>query len=97
MGAIKPVHGVGWNSGVIANCSWGGVRLRDVLSHVGVQVDNQSHVCFASFATLCQDDKYYGASIPLAKALRMEDDVLLAYEVSISCHLRFDSFITSPR
>ncbi|KAJ3905385.1 Oxidoreductase, molybdopterin-binding domain-containing protein [Lentinula edodes] len=82
IGAIKPVHGVGWNSGVIANCSWGGVRLRDVLNHVGVQVDNQSHVCFASFATLCQDDKYYGASIPLAKALRMEDDVLLAYEMN---------------
>ncbi|KAJ3716182.1 Oxidoreductase, molybdopterin-binding domain-containing protein [Lentinula raphanica] len=82
MGVIKPVHGVGWNSGVIANCSWGGVRLRDVLNHAGVQANNSSHVCFASYATLCQDDEYFGASIPLTKALKQEDDVLLAYEMN---------------
>ncbi|KAF5375583.1 hypothetical protein D9757_008535 [Collybiopsis confluens] len=82
MAAIKPVHGVGWNGGVIANCVWGGVRLRDVLEHAGIRADAPLHVCFASFATLCQDDEYYGASIPLEKALRHEDDVLLAFEMN---------------
>ncbi|KAF5381983.1 hypothetical protein D9615_004220 [Tricholomella constricta] len=81
MGAIKPVSGVGWDSGVIANCRWGGVRLRDVLNHVGVQQGN-SHVCFASYATLCQDDLYYGSSISLERATRLEDDVLLAFEMN---------------
>lgn len=79
MGKIKKVNGVGWNDGVIANCRWGGVRLCDVLKRV--QYQPGTHVCFASYATLCQDDTYYGSSIPLEKAMRMEDDVLLAYEV----------------
>ncbi len=82
MGQIKPVHGVGWNDGVIANCRWGGVRLCDVLKRVGVQYQSDIHVCFASYATLCQDDTYYGSSIPIKKAMEMGDDVLLAYEVT---------------
>jgi sulfite oxidase len=85
MGKIKTVNGVGWNAGVIANCVWGGVRLRDVLDHVRVTAGDDSNllqVCFASYATLCQDDDYYGASIPLTKALKLEDDVLLAFEMN---------------
>jgi sulfite oxidase len=85
MGAIKKVQGVGWNAGVIANCKWGGVRLRDVLHHAGVK-DGYAHVCFSSFATLCQDDEYYGASVPIEKVLNAEEDVILAFEVSA----RFD-------
>ncbi|KAG5341582.1 hypothetical protein C0989_009284 [Termitomyces sp. Mn162] len=81
MGAIKPVSGVGWDSGVIANCKWGGVRVRDVLAQAGVQPGN-AHVCFASHATLCQDDEYYGASITLEKALDLDSDVLLAFEMN---------------
>ncbi|KAJ7127173.1 sulfite oxidase [Mycena epipterygia] len=83
MGAIKPVNGVAWADGVVANCKWGGVRLCDLLKRLGVQVSsNYAHVCFASYATLCQDDEYYGASIPLKKAMTPEDDVLLAYEMN---------------
>lgn len=82
MGAIKPVHGVAWGDGVIANCSWSGVRLRDILNHAGLSDNNVNlHVCFASYATLCQDDEYYGASVPLNHALNQENEVLLAYEV----------------
>lgn len=81
MGAIKTVHGVAWEDGVIANCSWGGARLRDVLNHATVRNGVNAHVCFASYATLCQDDEYYGASIPLEKAL--DGNVLLAYEVRL--------------
>lgn len=82
MGAIKPVSGVGWESGVIANCKWGGVRLRDVLQHVGIQQGN-SHVCFESHTTLCQDDEYYGSSVALERALNVNDDILLAFEVGL--------------
>ncbi|KAL0954732.1 hypothetical protein HGRIS_003685 [Hohenbuehelia grisea] len=82
MGAIKPVHGVAWADGVIANCSWGGVRLSDVLNYVGVKSDGSHHICFASYATLCQDDEFYGASIPLEKAMSESGDVLLAFEMN---------------
>jgi sulfite oxidase len=81
MGAIKKVNGVGWNDGVVANCKWAGVRLCHLLKHAGVQHGEYAHACFASYATLCQDDTYYGASIPLEKAMTPEEDVLLAYEV----------------
>lgn len=84
MGAIKPVHGVAWADGVIANCKWGGVRLRDILNHAGVQA-GYSQLCFVSRATLCQDDEYYGASVSLDRVMSVEDDVILAYEVSLIC------------
>ncbi|KAJ7178631.1 Oxidoreductase, molybdopterin-binding domain-containing protein [Mycena crocata] len=82
MGAIKPVNGVAWADGVVANCKWGGVRLCDLLKRTGIRTADYVHVCFASYATLCQDDEYYGASIPLNKATALEDDVLLAYEMN---------------
>lgn len=81
MGKVKRVHGVPWSDGVIANCKWGGVRLSDLLQHVGVNGQDKHHVCFESHATLCQDDTYYGASISLERALDPLQDVLLAYEV----------------
>ncbi|KAJ7274561.1 Oxidoreductase, molybdopterin-binding domain-containing protein [Mycena haematopus] len=82
MGAMKPVDGVAWADGVVANCKWGGARLCDVLKRTGVCLGNYAHVCFASYSTLCQDDTYYGASIPMSKAVTSEDDVLLAYEMN---------------
>jgi len=84
MGAIKKVNGVSWKDGVIANCKWGGVSLRELILHCGVQPGEGFHVCFSSYATLCEDDTYYGASIPLERALDESADVLLAYEV---CHI----------
>jgi sulfite oxidase len=82
MGAIKKVDGVPWSDGVIANCRWGGARLSDLLKHAGTPAYQEAlHVCFESHATLCQDDTYYGASIPLVKAMKPEEDILVAYEV----------------
>lgn len=81
MGAIQKVHGIAWESGVIANVKWAGVRLCDVLQRANIQMTGSAHVSFASHVTLCQDDNYYGASIPLAKAQNREEDVLLALEV----------------
>jgi len=80
MGAVKKVHGIAWES-VIANAKWAGVRLCDVLHRAGVQINGSAHVLFASHVTLCQDDSYFGASIPLAKAQNRDEDVLLAFEV----------------
>jgi len=85
MGVIKKVHGVPWSDGVIANCRWGGVRLYDLLKHAGTSLQAHPealHVCFESHATLCQDDTYYGASIPLVKAMKQEEDIMVAYEVN---------------
>ena len=84
MGEIKPVRGVTWDCGVIANCRWGGVRLRDILLRAGIDGSQSMeglHVWFASHVSVCQDDSYYGGSIPLSKAMDPEGDVLLAFDV----------------
>jgi len=89
MGAIKPVHGVPWGEGVVANCRWGGACLKHVLRHLGFIPGDTAdlHACFASYATICQDDEYYGASIPLARVLESDPGVILAYQVFIRvCH-----------
>ncbi|TFK70299.1 molybdopterin binding oxidoreductase [Pluteus cervinus] len=82
MGAIKLVHGVAWADGVIANCKWGGVRLCDLLAHIGVHPTEIKHVWFESHATLCQDDESYGASVSLDRAMSRDYDILLAYEMN---------------
>ena len=88
---VKKVNGILWDDGVICNAKWGGVRLRDVLLHAQVNLEGAQHVQFASHVTPCEDDAYYGASIPLAKAMDEHGDVLLAWEVSATpssllCH-----------
>ena len=76
MAEIKEVRGIIWDSGVIANCRWRGVRLRDVLLRAGIdERAAPAHVWFASHVSACQDDTYYGGSIPLAKALDPAGDV----------------------
>ena len=81
MNVVKPVRGILWDDGVICNARWGGVRLRDVLLDAGVDSTGNAHVQFASHVTLCEDDTYYGASIPLEKAMDEHGDVLLAFQV----------------
>lgn len=85
MGQFKPVQGVPWSDGVIANCRWGGILVSDLLKYVGLSTEGNAHVCFESYATLCQDDTYYGASIPIEKCLSGDSSVMLAYEVSPQC------------
>lgn len=78
----KKVNGVPWDDAVLANCSWAGLRVKDLLESVGISSDDGLHVQFASYATLCEDDDYYGASIPLAKAMNTEDEVMIAWEMN---------------
>ena len=82
MSRIKKVKGILWDDGVVCNAKWGGVRLRDVLLDAQVDLENNAHVQFASYVTLCEDDTYYGSSIPLQKAMDEQGDVLIAWEVS---------------
>lgn len=81
MAQIKKVNGILWDDGVVCNSKWGGVRLRDVLLDANLEFENMEHVEFASNATPCEDDSYYGASIPLQKAMDEAGDVLVAWEV----------------
>ena len=87
MDEVKPVKGILWYDGVIANARWAGVRVRDLLQASGIEPGSLQgwHVCFTSRVTPCQDDRDYGGSVPLATAMDPEGDVLLAYEVSASC------------
>ena len=99
MNEMKDVQGILWGDGTVANARWTGVALRDVLLQAGFLDDNVTegdlsslHVCFASYSEVCEDDDWYGASIPLEKAMDPEGDVLLAFEVRSSKH---DLCITS--
>lgn len=101
MSTIKPVVGVLWDDGVIANCKWGGARLRDVLAAAGLpeallqrgsEIETTAgpsglFVRFNSSVTPTENDTYYGASISLEKAL--SNDALLAYEVGCTTATRY--------
>ncbi|PCH42233.1 molybdopterin binding oxidoreductase [Wolfiporia cocos MD-104 SS10] len=83
----KEVEGVLWQDGTIANCRWAGASMREILQRVGAPGETDPrmqrlHLCFASHAAPCDNDAWFGASIPLAKVLDEEEDVLLAYEMN---------------
>ena len=79
----KDVEGILWGQGTIANVCWGRVRLRDLLARSGARASGGGalRACFASHVTACEQDDWFGASVPLEKALSEDGDALLAYEV----------------
>ena len=86
---VKEVQGIDWFDGAIMNCVWEGPRLREVLLAAGVtgQEDGTSgwsgnHVHFACYQTKCREAPWYGGSVPLERAMRMNAEVLLALKVS---------------
>jgi sulfite oxidase len=87
---IKEVQGIDWFDGAVMNCLWRGPRLRDVLLDAGIGDDMhnekgyQGHVAFACFEKPCQDEPWYGGSIPLDRAMKVDGDCILALEVSTS-------------
>jgi sulfite oxidase len=89
---IKEVQGIDWFDGAIMNCLWRGPRLRDVLLGAGIVDDMQNekgykgHVAFACFEKPCQEDPWYGGSIPLDRAMQEHADCILALEVNIPLH-----------
>ncbi|KAL1644449.1 hypothetical protein SLS58_004363 [Diplodia intermedia] len=83
---MKEVSGLDWFDGAVMNCKWRGPRLRDVLlkagASVGVAEALDAHVAFACHQNPCQEDEWYGASIPLSRAMSLDADVLLALEMN---------------
>jgi sulfite oxidase len=79
---LKEVSGIDWFDGAVMNCKWTGPLLVDVLKKAGVKVEDDkwkdAHVAFACHQTATQEDKYYGASIPLSRAMDPESSILLA-------------------
>jgi sulfite oxidase len=85
---LKEVVGIDWLDGAAMNCKWKGPRLRDVLLRAGLKEKNPAqsslHVAFACFQAQCQDDEWYGGSIELWRAMKVDAEVILALEVTIS-------------
>ncbi|KAL0259016.1 hypothetical protein SLS55_006521 [Diplodia seriata] len=83
---MKEVSGLDWFDGAVMNCKWRGPRLRDVLlkagASMGVAEALDAHVAFACHQNPCQEDEWYGASIPLSRAMSLDADVLLALEMN---------------
>lgn len=86
---IKEVAGIDWYDGAVMNCVWEGPRLRDVLMlaagvhEVSAEAkEKQKHVQFASYGTKCQDDSYYGGSVPFERVMDPDMDVILALKMN---------------
>ncbi|KAF1835334.1 sulfite oxidase-like protein [Decorospora gaudefroyi] len=83
---LKEVSGIDWFDGAVMNCKWTGPLLRDVLDKAGVKVEDKewkdAHVAFSCFQTPTQDDDFYGASIPLSRAMDRHRSILLALEMN---------------
>lgn len=79
---MKTVGGVQWQEGPLGNAVWSGIRLSDVLKHVGLK-PGAKHVWFDGADDVPEGDHTipFGGSVPLSK-MRDEDDripgVLLA-------------------
>ncbi|KIM64368.1 hypothetical protein SCLCIDRAFT_1213480 [Scleroderma citrinum Foug A] len=82
----REVKGIKWGDGAASNVCWAGAGLRDILLAAGLPDNGGSyegyHVCFASYVAPCEDDEYYGGSIPLTDAMSEEGDAILAYEMN---------------
>ncbi len=87
--AFGPPH---WVAGAIANSTWAGVRLRDVLKVAGLDVDSislgkkEAPAEAVSVALLGSDHdevgNQYCCSFPFEKAIDPYGDVILAYEMN---------------
>ncbi|KAK5134765.1 hypothetical protein LTR08_006140 [Meristemomyces frigidus] len=83
---IKEVQGIDWTDAAVSNCKWRGPRVKDVLERAGITLGagerKEAHVAFACYATPCQEDTWYGASIPLSRALSIAAEVIIALEMN---------------
>lgn len=83
---LKEVSGLDWFDGAVMNCKWTGPLLVDVLEKAGISIEEgkrkDAHVAFACYQTPTQEDKFYGASIPLSRAMNRECSIILALEMN---------------
>eukprot|EP01061_Rhynchopus_euleeides_P027230 TRINITY_DN4432_c0_g3_i1.p1 TRINITY_DN4432_c0_g3~~TRINITY_DN4432_c0_g3_i1.p1 ORF type:complete len:537 (+),score=196.68 TRINITY_DN4432_c0_g3_i1:54-1664(+) len=85
MSKLRGVDGLMWDSTAISNAEWTGVRLSDVLKHVGaneefVRRNGLRHVLFEGMDGGL--DGNYGASVSYDRAIDPDADVLLAWEMN---------------
>lgn len=91
----EDVEGIKWGEATVANIRFTGVPLRDILLSAGLKrkddpdAISKLHVCFASHASECQEDSWFGASIPLSKALDPNGGVMIAIGVRTTLFLSF--------
>lgn len=85
---VGEVRGIDWNNGAVMNCEWRGPRLRDVLLRAGInnekQVGSGAHVEFSCHQNPSPEEEWYGASVPLERALSIDAEIVVALEVC--CH-----------
>lgn len=74
----RPANGLQWNVGAISNAEWTGVKLRDVLTDAGFNIDDDQDVKHVQFFGA----EAYGASIPIQKACDRYGDVLLVHKMN---------------
>ncbi|USP73073.1 uncharacterized protein yc1106_00347 [Curvularia clavata] len=83
---LKEVCGLDWFDGAVMNCKWSGPLLKDVLERAGINIEQEklgeAHVAFSCFQTTTQDDSYYGASIPLSRALNPDYSIMIALQMN---------------
>lgn len=85
LGKVKEVKGISWTGGAIGNATWTGVKLRDVLLHVGLRGEVEEKIQHIHFEGLDKNPLtgvVYGASIPVEKAMDPLGDCLLAYSMN---------------
>ncbi|EFA86676.1 Putative sulfite oxidase [Heterostelium album PN500] len=86
MSDYKKVKGVGWGIASLSNGTWSGCRLRDVLLAAKILPFETGayHACFWGLDFGCPEDNGlpYGSSISVEKAMDINGDVLLAYEMN---------------
>jgi sulfite oxidase len=85
---IKDVQGIDWFDGAVMNCVWKGPKLADILQNAGLELGDTHgkhyegwHVAFACTSTACEEDSWFGGSIPLERAVNNDAEVILALEV----------------
>ncbi|KAL4904382.1 hypothetical protein BDW74DRAFT_178964 [Aspergillus multicolor] len=80
---LKEVEGIDWGDAAVMNCRWKGPRLADILRRAGVDKSRKGlHAAFSSYQVECQEDKWFGGSVELERALDEEADVILALEMN---------------
>lgn len=83
---LKEVDGIDWFDAAVMNCKWTGPRVKDILERANISLpleqQKKAHVAFACYAKPCQDDTWYGASIPLSRALDENAEVILALKMN---------------
>jgi sulfite oxidase len=84
-----------WVVGAMSTAKWGGIKIRDVLKHCGMDVDamalgvtaegDAKHLQFEGYDS-DETGVCYGGSIPIDKAVDGLGDAILAFEMNVSWH-----------